>query len=107
MSDTTPAPSKSRFRAVIGYASLGLVIFLAIAALRGYRDLQLARDRAAGIEAEIADTETEIEHLGRRLELLRNDPATLERLAREELGMVKPGEVVVLMEPDPSAARPR
>ena len=107
MPDTNPAPSKSRFKAVIGYASLGLVIFLAIAALRGYRDLQLARDRAAAIESEIAATETEGEYLARRLELLRNDPATLERLAREEFGMVKPGEVVVLMEPEPSATRPR
>ena len=31
------------------------------------------------------------------IELLRHDPATLERLAREELGLVKPGDLVMLL----------
>ena len=26
--------------------------------------------------------------------LLRSDPATIERIARDELGMVKPGDIV-------------
>ncbi len=106
MTDITHAPSRSHFRKIIGYASLGLVIFLAITAVRGYRDLQLAKERAAEIEASIEFTEEEIDRLGRKIERLRDDPAMLERLAREELGLVKPGEVVLIMEPDPSTTRP-
>jgi len=33
------------------------------------------------------------------IETLRNDPATLERMAREKLGYAKPGEIVVRFEP--------
>jgi len=33
------------------------------------------------------------------IDTLRNDPATLERLAREKLGYAKPGEIVVRFEP--------
>ena len=35
--------------------------------------------------------------------LLREDPMTLERLAREELGMVRPDDVVIVLLPDEAA----
>jgi cell division protein FtsB len=34
----------------------------------------------------------------REIEALRSDPKALERAAREELGFVKPGEVVLIVE---------
>ncbi|MHB8876590.1 MAG: FtsB family cell division protein [Myxococcaceae bacterium] len=36
--------------------------------------------------------------LRREIEALRSDPRALERAAREELGFVKPGEVVLIVE---------
>ena len=35
------------------------------------------------------------EFVGREVEGLRDDPAAIERAAREELGFVKPGEIVI------------
>ena len=100
MSRGTPPPPRGRFRKILGYASLALVGLLVLAGFRGFRDLTLARERAAYLDAEIGRTEDEITRLEHKVERLRADPALLERLAREELGMVKPGDVVVVLEPD-------
>ena len=94
------------FRSILGVASLALVSFLVIAGFRGYHDLEVARQREARLEEQIAETRREVERLERRIDRLRNDPAMLERLAREELGLARPGEVVILMEPErPLAGR--
>jgi len=42
--------------------------------------------------------------LAREAEALRQDPAALERAAREELRLVRPGEVVYRVEDGPGAA---
>jgi cell division protein FtsB len=52
------------------------------------RDITTLRDRAAD--------------LSRTVERLRNDPAYVEKLAREEFGMVRPDETVLKF---PSATR--
>ncbi len=49
------------------------------------------------------------EELRAEIERLKNDPSYIERQAREELGMVKPGELVIQFSDDPgkdSPARP-
>jgi cell division protein FtsB len=38
-----------------------------------------------------------VEELVRRIERTRDDPVTWERLAREELGLVRPGDIVVML----------
>ena len=100
MSRATAPPPRGRFRRILGYASLALVVLLVLAGFRGFRDLTLARERAASLESQIEGTEHEITRLELKVERLRDDPVLLERLAREELGMVKPGDVVVVVEPD-------
>lgn len=93
-----PSPARSRFRSAIGYASLLLLIFLVIAGFRGFRDLGLVREREAELEAAIERTQDEIQQLETQVERLRDDPVLLERLARQELGMTRPGEVVVIFD---------
>ena len=48
------------------------------------------------LEAEINKLLQENERLKEEIRLLREDPFTIEKIAREELGLVKPGEVVCL-----------
>ena len=74
---------------------------------RGFRDLSLAKAREAELERSIELTGVEIDRLQRHVERLRSDPVLLERLAREELGMVRPGEVVVIVAPEPQTAAVR
>lgn len=61
---------------------------------------------AERIDAEIARVQGEIGDLSREVAALNRDPHTIERLARERLGMVRPGETVFLFPPgpDPGAA---
>lgn len=97
-----PAPQDS-FRPVLG-AAVGLfVALLAIASLKSYRDLEAARTRERLLETRIEETTSRIEHLRVRIDRLRTDPGTLERLAREDLGMVRPGDVIIELPLDRAA----
>lgn len=101
-SGKNPAPQDS-FRPVLG-AAVGLfVALLAIASLKSYRDLESARTRERLLETRIEETTSRIEHLRVRIDRLRTDPGTLERLAREDLGMVRPGDVIIELPLDPAA----
>jgi cell division protein FtsB len=62
------------------------------------RTLALRRDLAA-LRARNQELRAENERLGREAEALRSDPAAVERVARAELGWVKPDEVVVDLSP--------
>ncbi len=63
---------------------------------RGY--LQVRRRRAARQElaAQVAVMQKENDALLEEIRALRTDPTTVERLAREQLGYARPGEVIYL-----------
>ncbi|HEY4597624.1 MAG TPA: septum formation initiator family protein [Thermoanaerobaculia bacterium] len=97
------APTRSdSFRPVLGAAVLLAFALLAIAALKSNRDLQAARAHESMLKAKIAATRAESERLQVRIDRLRHDPGMLERLAREDLGLVRPRDVVIEL-PDPKA----
>jgi cell division protein FtsB len=62
------------------------------------RTLELRRDLVA-LRARNAQLAAENQRLAREAEALRSDPAALERVARNELGWVLPGEIVVDLGP--------
>lgn len=96
----TPAPPRpDSFRPVVGAAVVLFVALLGIAAWKGSRDLAAARERERLLETRIEDTRGRIEDLRGRIDRLRSDPGTLERLAREDLGMVRPGDVIIELPP--------
>jgi cell division protein FtsB len=99
-----PDPSKTRFRPVLGTTAVAVLLLLAVAGVKSYSDLASARQRQDLLEESIHSTHERIRELRQRIELLRTDPLTLERLAREELGMVKPGEVVIVLPPPEAEA---
>ncbi len=101
---TTEAPARSdSFRPVLGATVLLVLALLAIAGLKSSRDLEAARARERLLEKRIAETRAESERLRVRIDRLRHDPGMLERLAREDLGMVRPGDVIIEL-PVPGAA---
>jgi len=86
-----------------------LLLLVAVAVLKSYRDLREARRTEAQLEQSIVETEERIRRLQQRRDLLVDDPATLERLAREELSMVREGDLVLLLpepEPEPEPESP-
>ncbi|MES1209346.1 MAG: septum formation initiator family protein [Pseudomonadota bacterium] len=58
------------------------------------RTLALARDLKT-LRARNQELAAENDRLAREAEALRNDPGAIERVARSDLGWVKPGEIVV------------
>lgn len=74
-----------------------LVAVLTVAGIQRFRDLERSQERQAELEAEISDTVEEVRALERRIERLKHDPMLQERLAREELGLARPGEMVIVL----------
>ena len=77
------------------------------------RTIALARDLKA-LRAHNQQLAAENDRLAREAEALRNDPGAIERVARSDLGWVKPGELVVDLTdalktdpPRPRTAKPR
>ena len=65
---------------------------------------QLRRDLAAE-QAALDSLKAETDSLARELRLLERDPATQERVARERFGMIRPGELLFIIEGSPSPDR--
>lgn len=74
-----------------------LLIGVAVAAGRSYRDLTAYRARVAALSEQIEATERRSVLLEAQIERLKSDPVTWQWLARNELGLVAPGEILVVL----------
>ena len=85
---------------VVGGALL-LLLFagLTVYGWQGVVRLRQMHDQLQALEQENVTVRREAERLAQVIDRLRNDPAYLERIAREERGMVRPGETVLKFPP--------
>jgi cell division protein FtsB len=60
----------------------------------GLPRLQALERELQGVENDNAELRRDIDHLRVEVQALRDDPAAVERIARDELGMVRRSEVV-------------
>lgn len=86
-------PRRLRFLLLLGVGAA--VAVLSLAAARSWHDLERARARDRELASEIAATATRVTQLEARITRLKTDSLLIERLAREELGLAKPGDVVI------------
>ncbi|HKS22030.1 MAG TPA: septum formation initiator family protein [Thermoanaerobaculia bacterium] len=63
----------------------------------GIGDLQAARKRVAALHADIARGEAENVRLRAEIDSVRRSTFAVERIAREDLGMSKRGEIVYML----------
>jgi cell division protein FtsB len=94
--------------AVAAFVLLKLLLSLLLSDMGIFTLLDLHRTRR-DLDQEIADLREKNAALTDQVHALRSDPVYIEALAREELGMVRPGEQVyrlVPREPAPSAVPP-
>lgn len=82
---------------------LALAVALAIAYVPGNSESQAVRLRAQLDDArrEARELEAGNARLAAEVEALRDDPTAIEARARNELGMVYPGEIVLRLEAAP------
>lgn len=84
----------------LGVAALAVVAL----GVLGYGGQSLARvwqmrQEVGRLERDIAALRAETERLAAAVTRLRSDPEAIEEVAREELGLVKPGERVLKLPP--------
>jgi len=88
-------------------ASVIAIIALVVGSLfgdRGILQLMAHRQRALDLAREIEEIRAENVRLAAEVHALRTDPRAIERIAREELGLARPGETVFLVKGDTAPA---
>jgi cell division protein FtsB len=76
----------------------GVLSLASVADARGFRRYLRLRQDVEALQERNRALAQQNEALLREINALRKDPAALERAAREELGYVKPGELVFHLE---------
>lgn len=77
---------------MLGVAVVGVPVM--ILAPEGLPRLRALEKELADVHGENQEIRRELEQLRREVEQLRDDPAAVERIARDELGLVRQTEVV-------------
>ena len=75
-----------------------VLLFAACADERGFRAVLRARRDTQALAGRIGSLRAENAALRRRAEALRRDGAAIESEARQALGLVRPGEILVTLE---------
>jgi cell division protein FtsB len=76
-------------RVAIGAGVVAVLFFAIEGGEYGIGDLRARRSRRAALELEVQQLQATVDSLQAELDAVEKDPATLERIAREEFGMVK------------------
>ena len=92
---------RRRRRRRLTLAALAVVFvvgtFAAVFGERGFVDVRQEKEDLARVRAEVEATQERVAALKSRVDALKSDPAAIERIAREELGYVEPGEIAVIL----------
>lgn len=91
-----------KYMLIVGAALAGILAF-SLFGRNGLIHLYKADQERLQLEEKVADMERENERLRQEIQKLTNDPQYVEKVAREELGMVKPDELVFHL---PDSAQP-
>ena len=98
-----PATRRRALRALLALflvLALGQLVFGDMGLLASFRQ----RHAASQLRREVAGMTAQIESLKSDITALNRDPFRIETLAREQLGLARPGEIIFQFQPDPAAA---
>ena len=95
----TPRATNVTFKAVTLVAGILAVIFVSsfFFSGRATAELQQSRKRVDDLRADVKRLQAENVRLRAEIDSVRRSTYTVERIAREELGMSKKGEVIYLL----------
>jgi len=95
-------------RALISLLGLGLLALVVhtLFSEKGYLESRKQQQEVERLEAEIQRLEEENQALLDDIQQLKSDPQAVERVAREELKMARPGEKVIIL-PDKKPSQPQ
>jgi cell division protein FtsB len=79
--------------------ALALLLLQDIFGTHGLIAMRRSQQEAAQVQLEISQLDEENRRLQDSVQSLKSDPAAIERIAREELGLAKPGEYIFKIAP--------
>jgi cell division protein FtsB len=83
-------------------AAVGILLVNALVGENGYLATVQARQEEALLAHAVAGLRIENQNLKAERERLQNDPVAIEEAARRDLGMLRPGEAVVVIDTAPA-----
>ncbi len=96
---TVPLVSSARWRLLFLVAFVGLLIYIAAGDGLLFEVWKEEKELVV-LEAEVCRLEAQNDSLRKILRQLDGDMEYIEKIAREELGLIKPGEVVIPLAPE-------
>lgn len=93
-------------RAVLGLCVFGLFLHDIFGA-HGYLAMRRTKLDIARVQGEIARLNKENAELSQEVKALKSDPHKIESIARDELGLAKPGEVIIKIPKDQQLTSPQ
>ena len=86
-----------------GRGLLGLLVLVLVVhdifGTHGFLAMRRTRNEIQKVQAELDRLNKENAELQQEVQDLKTDPRTIERIAREELGQARPGEVIIKIPP--------
>jgi len=86
-------------RALLGVCVFGLLLH-DIFGTHGYLAMRRTKQEIQRVQAEINRLNKENAELAQEVQALKSDPHKIESIARDELGLAKPGEVIIKIPKD-------
>ncbi len=101
-------PARRR-RWLVGLAALAFLVVCVhqIVGENGYLTLRQRRREAQQVEQEVRRLAEENQRFERQIRKLRTDPAAIERLARQEMKLARPGEYIFALPAPRQSAAPQ
>jgi cell division protein FtsB len=84
-------------------AGLTLLVLQDVFGTHGVVAMRRSQEQAADIQKEIDHLNEENQKLQEHVRALKSDPAEIERVAREDMGLARPGEYIFKIQPKPGA----
>jgi cell division protein FtsB len=81
--------------------ALTLLLLQDVFGTHGLLAMRRAQKEAAAVQQEIDRINKENHQLQENVKALKTDPAAIERIAREEMGLARPGEYIFKVPPKP------
>ncbi len=99
------APQSPRLKAIaIAAFIVGGIVYGALRDEDGVLHVFKERTRLQELTRSVEDLRSRNQELRAKIKALREDPRAVEKLAREDLGLSKAGEIVFILESEPPAA---
>jgi cell division protein FtsB len=91
-------------KAVVGLVVLAVLLLIGMCYLPLIQQNTRMRAQILKLDQQLEAETNQLSQLQAQIDALRNDPKTVERLAREKLGYAKPDETIIRFEPATNAA---